>query len=426
MSLSKHGKKSIVQWCDIPVDPSTDVISRLDAIDILNFSATCRQWATICKNIDANFLKSGRPMLLTSQPDQDGTRYKDDVRTGKFGIHDVSKKLSLSCERVGLQRRYWIGGKDDWLVTTNTKFAVELLNPITGSTIPLPSLNKNQAGIKVNGCSRLHMCICPILSVTFDPFTCFIQRVVLTRTPSQHNGYEAIAIFSFGLLAYTSDGEDVWKVLRNPTDNDDGGFNYYPVDFHDAVNFNGRILAVDEGGSIFAWDHHSEDLSPVKLPAPDVQLDDDSKRKMFYLAISPTSRLMLVCLFGHGTGYINKSMRMLRKPTDRFEHMDGILIQEFDDEKAEWRHLPSIGHDQSMFLGLNYPFYRRSVDLEADSVYVADVVNNDVLIASLKKDSTVCITKQNFPINETHRVDNGYSVRTPMWFRPTDPVREKI
>jgi hypothetical protein len=70
------------------------------------------------------------PTLITSQPVQDGGLLdEDDLRSGKFGIHVVSKGLSFCCENKGLKSRCWIGGKDDWLVTTNTSVDVELLNP---------------------------------------------------------------------------------------------------------------------------------------------------------------------------------------------------------------------------------------------------------------------------------------------------------
>ncbi|CAL4962206.1 unnamed protein product [Urochloa decumbens] len=426
MSSSKLSSRPHVQWCDIPVDPATDIIKSLDAIDVQNFSATCKQWAKICKYINATCLKSGRPMLLTSQQDQDGNRFEDDVKTGKFGIHDVSSKLSFICMRIGMQRRCWIGGKDDWLVTTNRNFEVELLNPITGASVPIPSFNINQADMRVNQCPGMKVNDCPTLSVTLDPFTRFFRRVVLSRTPAHHDGYEAIAIFSDGLLAYTSVVDSGWRVLKNPTDHVDGDMNYYPVDFHDAVAFNGRVLAVAEHGSIFAWDMNSNDLTPIQLPEPQLWISEDSKRRMFYLAISPTGRLMLLCMSGHGSGYVDDSMRMVWKPNARFEHVDAMTIQEFVEENEEWRILSSIGRDQCLFVGLNYPFYVNSNGLKANTVYVADVANNDMVMCSMKPGGGDGITKQNFPVDEAHRLVDGYSVRTPMWFRPTDPGCPRI
>jgi hypothetical protein len=46
------------------------------------------------------------------------------------------------------------------------------------------------------------------LRVTIEPFTRFFRRVILSRTPSHQDGYEAIALFSDGLLAYTAQGEN--------------------------------------------------------------------------------------------------------------------------------------------------------------------------------------------------------------------------
>ena len=418
MSTSKIYRKAPVQWCDLPIDPGSVIISRLDAIDTFNFSATCRNWASICKHIEANILKSGRPVLITSQPDQDGTRVDDDIRTGKFGIHTVYNELSFLCEREGLQRRCWLGGKDGWLATTNTRLEVELLNPINGYKVSMPSFNNDQDDLKINDY--------PELSLTFDPFTRFLRRIVICRTPAQRDGYEAIAMFSDGLLTYTSENDSKWRVLKNPTDKDDNDFNYDPVNFHDSIVFHGWVVAVDEDGEIFAWDINNLEMRPMVLQAPSVQKTRESTKKLFYLAISPNDQLMLVSLFGHPKRYDTMSMRMVWKPNDTIDDVTGISVHKFVEENSTWVTHTSIGDNQTLFLGLNYPFYVTSKDHEKDSIYVSDVANNDVVIYTLTKDATVHITKKDFPVDEHNHFDHGYTVRTPMWFRPTDPRVENL
>ncbi|CAL4988754.1 unnamed protein product [Urochloa decumbens] len=404
----------LARWCDIPVDPCEHIVRRLDVIDVLNFSSTCKSWEAICKNIKATILKSGKPMLITSQPDQDGSRVEVSL-TGKFGIHDVSSLQSFLCDNQGLNSRSWIGGKDDWLVVTNSFLDVELLNPITGCSVPMPSFNSNHAGLKVRQM--------PSLSAFIPPFSRILCRVVLSRTPSHLDGYEAIALFSDGLLAYTAQEDNAWRVLKNPTDHDDDELNYYPEVFLDAVVHHGWVLAVEDDGSIIAWDVRGQNLLPVDLPAPIFPPSEESVERVFYLAISPADQLVLVCLYGHGNWPSPSMARMVRNEHDLFEHLDGMSIHEFDDANLEWRRILRLGHDTSLFVGLNYPFYVTSADLKGDSVYIADMVNFNVVICSMDNEGGVSIKRQDFPTDEMVHLLDGHSIRTPMWFRPTAPSR---
>jgi hypothetical protein len=110
---------------------------------------------------------------------------------------------------------------------------------------------------------------------------------------------------------------------------------------------------------------------------------------------------------------------------NRFEHLDGISLHEFDDDSLTWRCVSTIGRNQSLFIGLNYPFFVTSPDLTADSVYLADTVKYDVVICTMENEGSVGITKQDYPVDETARLLDGYSVRTLMWFRPT-AARDKM
>jgi hypothetical protein len=78
---------------------------------------------------------------------------------------------------------------------------------------------------------------------------------------------------------------------------------------------------------------------------------------VFYLAISPADQLILACLTGHGHGLTANSYRELWNEHDQFLHLDSISLFEFDLESLTWGRITSIGEDQSLFIGLNYPFF---------------------------------------------------------------------
>ncbi|RCV18670.1 hypothetical protein SETIT_3G320900v2 [Setaria italica] len=383
-----------VQWCGLPTEIWGEIISRIDVLVVMSFSSTCKSLESVCKTLGATILKSGSAILVTSQLDQDGWGVEDDLKTGKFGLHDVSNTLSFCCVNEGLQRRIWLGGKGDWLVSTNPSLDV-----------PLPSFGNNLHGIELQSYREL--------SVIFPPFARDIRRVVLSRTPSHADGYEAIALFSDGLLTYIAEGENVWRVLKNPTDHDDNAYNYYLEVSLDVIVYHGWVIAIEEDGDIFAWHMSGSDF------------DTSAVEHVFYLAISPSDQLILACLYGHDFGHNSKPSRMVWNEHDRFEQLDSISMFEFDDANVTWRRISSIGKDQSLFLGLNYPFFVTSTNLKGNSIYVADVGNYDVGICSLGKEGQVSITKQDFPVDEKAHLLKGWTIRTLMWFRPTTHAKAK-
>ena len=95
----------------------------------------------------------------------------------------------------------------------------------------------------------------------------------------------------------------------------------------------------------------------MKLESPNIPLIDDSPEHVFYLDITPTGQLILICIHGHGEGFYNPSRRMLVSEHDRFGHQDGMSVHMLDEEEGTWHHIRELGHGRSLFLGLNYPFY---------------------------------------------------------------------
>ena len=76
--------------------------------------------------------------MLTSRPNQDGTKVEESLSGGMYGLHDVCAGKSFRCMNRQLRNRFWIGAKDDWLITTDRVCELKLLNPISGEAISLP------------------------------------------------------------------------------------------------------------------------------------------------------------------------------------------------------------------------------------------------------------------------------------------------
>jgi hypothetical protein len=47
---------------------------------------------------------------------------------GSFGMHDVLEGTSFLVHSNCLKNKVWVGGKDDWLVISDNKWSLELVN----------------------------------------------------------------------------------------------------------------------------------------------------------------------------------------------------------------------------------------------------------------------------------------------------------
>ena len=212
-------------WADLLPELCGHVVDRLDAFSALRFPAVCKSWAAACEGAPVR-LRSGAPTLLTSAPDGD--------RAATFALNDVSSGKSFHAEAKGLQNRWWVGAKDDWLVTMDAGFDIELLNPATGDGVRLPSFTTiPRATIEDDV-----LCVAPRSVYRF-------QQVALCRTPAHRDGYLAVAMFDC-LLAFTAAGDGCWTALRNHPEG--------LLTYGDAIAHEGKIFAVSSSGHVYSWD----------------------------------------------------------------------------------------------------------------------------------------------------------------------------
>jgi hypothetical protein len=278
-------------------------LDHLDVIGIIRFPAVCSDWAAASKNTHCPRLPSGTPTLLTSSLDPEGYDVEYDVEPGAFGLHDVATGKSYYGEAEGLKKRTWIGGKNDWLVTTDLRCSVELLNPITGVRVPLPSfatipgvevveVRDRGPGVSFEKSPHHFQKVTPWFRMPAHR----LQKVMLCRTPAHPSGYLAVALFSSGdstgLVAFTAADDKLWMLLKNPE-----GLHYLGK-YTDVTVHKGKVLAVATSGNICSWDMDvGTATEPTILPPLDIDIDY-CVRRVFYLATSSGGNLQLVCMFG--------------------------------------------------------------------------------------------------------------------------------
>ncbi|KAK8456551.1 hypothetical protein SEVIR_3G036300v4 [Setaria viridis] len=355
-------------------------------------------------------LTSGLPTLLTSGLDLYGDDFEYDVEAGTFGLHDVATGKSFYGEAQRLRNRTWIGGKDDWLVTTDVRCGVELLNPITGERVPLPSfdtIGKFADPYK--------------LCISVDYMLHHLQQVALCQTPAHPNGYLAVAMFSsasLDFLAFTADGDEGWTPLKDPSG--------LGVHYTDVTAHNGKVFAVSDYGDIYCWDMNGTDVEFTYLQGPEFHVSNNNYIRRFYLATSSGGRLQVVCLYGHDDRRVEdkRTRRIVFKDQLGFFHARRVTLHELDDATAgTWRRVRDLGGDRTLFVGGNcYPFCVTvppggdpNDDLQADCVYVADVLGCDAAAFELKLGDDYAY-EFDWPLYYPAVYD---VLQIPMWFRPT-------
>ncbi|CAN6294799.1 unnamed protein product [Urochloa humidicola] len=368
------------------------------------------------------FKAHGQPTLLTSRPDHDGSGVERSIREGTFGLHDILKSKSFCVHHESLQNKIWVGGKDDWVVVTDirTRRSAEIVNLISGETVSLPALTT---------ISRAEMSEYLDVGETTEREMKYskmrFRKVVLCQTPSNISGYIAIAPIILGWIAYTTSSDTVWKLLANPL-NLSGKFTF-PYFFMDALIHKGRILAVDIDGFVFSWDMVNHCEQPLEIEPPNFSAPDGSGNEIWYLAKSPSDEILLICLHVKFATYYKHSSRLIQgELQDRVDKVHGMTLFKIDVTDSKWERIHEIGLGHSLFIGMNYPFFGTWSGVDPNSVYVANLAEWDVMILDMKAREDAGFKGTDYPVENDKRLCDRFSMRTPMWFRPTRPSRRKI
>ena len=365
-------------WINLPLDVCHRILDLLDAFGILNFPLVCRPWANVYA--ENRRLQPGAPTLLSS-PSDNGWEIPDDCERGLFFIHNILSREPFLVEVDGMRYGSWIGGKEEWLVTTTMRDScVRLLNPITGRCIPLPDYLLSQSSS---------------------------DHVQLCRTPTEAGGYFAIAI-TFRELSYTMAGCDHWITLEKPIG--------YWLDYSDAILHRGKIIAICRNGDLWSWDLDRGGRNPKLHMSSSINTEGWRQFELF-LAPSLKGNILIVSPYGEDI-----PIRLGPRGPYHSNHwnffMYGAVLHEADIDAQRIEEVRDIG-DRALFIGSNYPFYVPvsvpSGDLKKNHVYFANVSDYDVVAINLSLEDV----PGNISLIDYSGPRNPY--QRPMWFRPTFP-----
>ncbi|XP_050883927.1 F-box protein SKIP23 [Lathyrus oleraceus] len=218
---TKEGKIMGVGWAELPQE-IIELISKKLTIyfDYLRFRCVCRSVPETPLHLPPQF-----PLLMLSP------KSFLDPSTNK--LHHLNLPLSSS------HRTRICGSSYGWLVILHEISEVRLLNPITCVTLSLPSLYTLPKFVR----KRLK---CNSNS--------FLNKVVLSSSPSLSSDFVAFAILNSSALAFYRKGHDSW-VLFN--------VNGYHV-WMDVVSKNNLFYAVSMEGTIAVCDVEGPRVSVIE------------------------------------------------------------------------------------------------------------------------------------------------------------------
>ncbi|KAG0543312.1 hypothetical protein BDA96_02G179000 [Sorghum bicolor] len=427
------------------------VLDHGDPISVIRFRSVCKDWAKGAKINNRNRLPSGTPALITSglrpervdvdNEDEHGGFGLHDIgcperdvdnedEHGGFGLHDVvNKSYYGDCD--GLKNRAWVGGKDDWLVITDLRCNLELLNLITGSLIALPSF-ATIPGIYVVPVHSRHPGVC--LNSLFElglggqspsddwlPDV-MLRKVALCQIPRHEHGCKAVALLSaypLQMVAVTAVPDlrltpTIWIRLKNLEES-------ILRRYTNVCIIHGKVMAV------------TDDV----IDGPLVVIDRDIDDSVFYLAKCKRDLyLQVVCMYGEKDHPRFEEERLNRvvRPHYSFIPRCCIVFQQ-DIVTKRWETMQNLGDGcYSLFIGANYPYcldvrnYLEEKDeddyidekecLEGNCVYLSDTLDADVTLFEVKKG----IYMYDFyydPFQNLSYEKSKIIRQLPMWFRPT-------
>ncbi|XP_042396398.1 putative F-box protein At5g66830 [Zingiber officinale] len=233
-------------WSKIPTDLLYSILSKLSIPDIFRSAAVCSSWSAVVDEV-GRWPDDQHPQIPWLVPElQIDRNVYHFLSLSEGRVYDIPSGDPRNVKKV-------IGSSHGWLINID-KINVQLLNPITGAQIDLPSIP------------------------TMDDRNLHAMKAVLSSDPSRSGDYIVVFVFySFSIqkefLFSVSAGDEEWKMISG------GAYYYDDVAFH-----KGKLYAVsqaeEEVGQVMvaAYDLIALDSTPTGTPVvalPDIVLDAD-------------------------------------------------------------------------------------------------------------------------------------------------------
>ncbi|CAL9759167.1 unnamed protein product [Musa acuminata subsp. burmannicoides] len=278
-------------WSDLPMELLGSILERLPIADRIRFAAVCSSWRS------ASGAHLGCPpppqspwLMLPFNP----TFTPTGSAAAFFSLAD-RKAYRLPLPDPPVSDRLVVGSSHGWLVTADADSELQLLNPLMGEQVRLPSITTfpfvDAVRDERGRVTRYSLCFGDdIPPEPFEPDRLryfFYEKAVLSSPPSRSSsssswgGYTVMLIHNplFG-LAFARAGDESWTLIDTPS--------LYWVDA--ICSSSGQFLTLESMGRVETWELDGGPLPASTLVAPSLGIYDCSK----YLVELPRGQLLQV------------------------------------------------------------------------------------------------------------------------------------
>ncbi|XVF33451.1 hypothetical protein REPUB_Repub17cG0169700 [Reevesia pubescens] len=212
MSLMKEElAETSPDWANILGDMLRCIADKIHSVqDRIRLGAVCRSWRASLEDKKINF-----PVCLMLAEKQN---------SDKRCFYNISGEIFIDLELPEIRRSRCWGSPFGWLATSGLDLEIQLFNPLSRASLPLPPLR-----------TFTHQQDRPPEQLCKH----FISKLLLSSSPTSPDCI-VLAIYSeFSLLAFAKPGDQAW----------------IPIDatppFFDAICFNGNFFAARHTGQLF-------------------------------------------------------------------------------------------------------------------------------------------------------------------------------
>ncbi|KAM7523985.1 hypothetical protein LguiA_013887 [Lonicera macranthoides] len=333
------------KWSELPVNLLMDIEKHLGSnaiedyfglcIDKIRVRAVCMSWRSFLPKMP--LYKQGQfPWLLQALNNTKGATH---------GLFNLIEKKVYEIDLDEVQGRLFKGSSYGWVVATvednSTNPSIYLINPLTRTRIDLPPRNKfpDIKNYRPDKIGTEYAVLYPdgktiyfIDSAHINTY--FLQKIVLSSTPSD-NDCVAVAIYGeCGTLAYCKCKDKKWTALR-----------HYRESYEDVIFHRGKLHALKCDGTLIVFENIGPNAKVTEIAAK----PPHTIISHLYLVESSLGELVMVeriprCTPKEGT----KSFYGIFKTV-------GFRVYKQDPKTASWILVKNLGGD-ALFLGYNSSF----------------------------------------------------------------------
>ncbi|ONK69710.1 uncharacterized protein A4U43_C05F25920 [Asparagus officinalis] len=321
-------------WAWLPPELFSNIIDRLSVFDRVSCHYVCKSWRKAAQEKPVRQPPPESPWLMFADPNK-GCNF--------YSVAD-NKLYRMNMDPLPDIRNYmWIGSSGGWLVIADECSDLYLLNPITRTQIPLPSilpLPSITAGSRDHE-GNLNSYLIPFhsdgrysLEYNIEEIRHYLfSKCKAAVSLSEENSWTVMLLFMRGQrLAYARAGDDAWTAVDHGVCKD--------LILHDGLFY--ALMPSHTHYIVETWDLTAARPTPIRIKV--AKSRTDLGRSYPYLAMSPSSpgkQLLLV--------------KRVRDHENQFEYRTaGFEVYRLDKSgrSARWMRMQSLG-DQTLFIGSN-------------------------------------------------------------------------